>query len=91
MEESKEPRDANGAHAAAGRANSRRAKGKGRRSNSGRVRMTIYLSAEVKEILEQLQLRSLDKQGRKPEASEVIGALLRGVVEKHKATPYPGK
>jgi hypothetical protein len=56
---------------------------------SRRVRTTVYLSPEAKEVLYQLRLRSLDKRGQKPAASQIIEGLLKEALNEHKATPYP--
>jgi hypothetical protein len=41
------------------------------------------------EILEGLRLRSLDKQGRKPDASAIIEQLLQTTLPAEEAVPYP--
>ena len=52
------------------------------------VKMAVWLSLEAKKALEQLRLRYLDKEGRRPTGSQVIESLLKAVVANEKV-PYP--
>jgi hypothetical protein len=52
------------------------------------AKLTIQLSRAAKNKLEELRLRSLDKRGRKPSASEVIEALVNAALADEKV-PYP--
>jgi hypothetical protein len=52
------------------------------------AKLKIQLSRVAKNNLEELRLRSLDKRGRKPSASEVIEALLNAALAEEKI-PYP--
>lgn len=52
------------------------------------VKLTVYLSHEAKNNLDELRLRSLDKRGRRPSASEIIEALVNAALPDEKI-PYP--
>jgi hypothetical protein len=60
----------------------------GRQTNAKTVRLLVYISASAKKNLEELRLRSLDKNGRKPDRSEIVDQLLTAALKKEK-TPYP--
>ncbi|MGH7846451.1 MAG: hypothetical protein ACREQW_14945 [Candidatus Binatia bacterium] len=49
---------------------------------SGGEKLTITLSEEAKIILEQLRLRLLGRDGKKPTPSEVLEALLKAALER---------
>jgi hypothetical protein len=53
-----------------------------------REKLTITLSEEAKANLEQLRVRLLGRDGKKPTASEVIEGLLKATLEKE-TVPYP--
>jgi hypothetical protein len=57
-------------------------------SEPRRVKVTIRLSREAKNRLEELRLRSLDKRGRTPSTSEIIEALVSAALANEKV-PYP--
>ena len=52
--------------------------------------VTIELSPAAKTNLEKLRLRSLDKQGRQPEPSQVIERLINSAAVSEPDAPYPG-
>jgi hypothetical protein len=52
------------------------------------VKLTIHLSREGKNKLEELRLRALDKHSGKPSASEIIEALVSAALADEKI-PYP--
>jgi len=51
-------------------------------------KLTIALSEEAKANLEQLRVRLLGSDGKKPTPSEVIEGLLKATLEKE-TVPYP--
>lgn len=60
------------------------------RPTSGKAkltRLTLQLSAEAKEKLQKLRLRSLDGSGQMPDVSEVIERLIHGAHQPE--MPYP--
>src|SRR5262245_52068267 len=51
--------------------------------------ITIELSAEARENLAKLQLKSLDRDGRSPKASQVIERLINAAADSEPDLPYP--
>ena len=54
-----------------------------------RTKIILRLSQEAKENLEKLRLKSLDRQGRKPAASQIIEGLINAAAESEPEAPYP--
>jgi hypothetical protein len=54
------------------------------------VKLLVSISDEAKENLEELRLRSLAKNGRKPGRSEIVNKLLTAALQKEKI-PYPNR
>lgn len=62
------------------------------RPTSGKAkltRLTLQLSAEAKEKLQKLRLRSLNGSGQMPDVSEVIERLIHGALKYQSEMPYP--
>jgi len=56
-----------------------------------RVKMTVYLSPEANNNLEQLKFKKLDKNGKKPTGSRIIEGLLKTALKNERIPPYPVK
>jgi len=52
-------------------------------------RLVIELSVGARKNLAKLQLRSLDRDGRQPQASQVIERLINAAAEAEPDVPYP--
>jgi hypothetical protein len=52
------------------------------------VTLTVHLSRDAKRRLEELRVRSLDKNGIKPTPSEIIEELIHAALSREKI-PYP--
>ena len=52
--------------------------------------LLIELSTTAKTNLKKLQLRSLDRQGRQPEPSQIIEKLINAAAVSGPDAPYPG-
>ncbi|HEU4344828.1 MAG TPA: hypothetical protein VFU31_25035 [Candidatus Binatia bacterium] len=50
--------------------------------------MAIRLSADAKRDLEELRVRSLDKDGRKPTPSQIVERLIETAL-RNETVPYP--
>ncbi|MGH7766127.1 MAG: hypothetical protein ACREQP_01625 [Candidatus Binatia bacterium] len=53
--------------------------------------MTVYLSQEASNNLEQLKFRKLDRSGKKPTGSRIIEGLLKMALKNERIPPYPVK
>jgi hypothetical protein len=51
--------------------------------------LTLKLSAEAKEKLQKLRLKSLDGRGQMPNVSEVIERLINDALKDEPQLPYP--
>ncbi len=71
------------------RANGRAGRAAVTAEDSGRVKLTVYLSREATEYLEHLRFKRLDRKGNKPTGSEVIEGLLRTALKNERIPAYP--
>ena len=62
---------------------------KARSNGQRRTKIILRLSPEAKENLEKLRLKSLDRQGRKPAAWQIIEGLINAAAKSEPEAPYP--
>jgi hypothetical protein len=53
------------------------------------LKLTVYLSREAADNLEQLGFKLLDRKGNKPTGSQIIEALLRTALKNEQIPAYP--
>jgi hypothetical protein len=70
-------------------ASPRKRKTAARSNEPRRTKIVLRLSQETKANLEKLRLKSLDRQGRKPAASQIIEGLINAAAKSEPEAPYP--
>jgi hypothetical protein len=71
------------------RVSRRKRKTAGKSNGQRRTKIILRLSQEAKENLEKLRLKSLDRQGRKPAAAQIIEGLINAAAKSEPEAPYP--
>jgi hypothetical protein len=70
-------------------ASQRKRKTAARPNEPKRSKIVVGLSQEAKANLEKLRLKSLDRQGRKPAAWQIIEELINAAAKSEPEAPYP--